>query len=308
MSSSGTIHIVFNPVARAGRARSALEEARRLAGGDVVLHQTRAPLEAIQITRRLIREGADLIVAAGGDGTIHEVVNGFYTESGRLLNPVCRLGLLNLGTGQGLARSLGLPRSLEAQVQLWRSGKPCPVDIWRVQYRDAGGDPVGRLFINECQIGVGADVVRLVKKRHKWWLGRWSFAWFTLQRAFLGRAAAVQLRIDGQAARSEALFGLVLANGSHMGGGMALAPGADLSDGRLDILLIHRMTVLQRLINFSKVYSGAHLSSRFFSLEQGYEVRVECSPRQAVAADGEWLGYGPAVFSKLEEPVPLLME
>lgn len=109
MKRGRTVHIILNPTAgggRAGRMIPVIKEVLTVRFAEAYEFQiTNRPAEATQVTRRAIEEGARLIVAAGGDGTVQEIVNGFYQDR-RLINPACVLGMINLGTGQGFALCL----------------------------------------------------------------------------------------------------------------------------------------------------------------------------------------------------------
>jgi len=307
LSSKNNIHVIFNPAARGGKAQRIIAKLKDLLAEELgfspIFHPTNQPLEATDFARQAVDDGADLIISVGGDGTIQEIINGMYTSEGALVNPDCQLGLLNYGSGQGLAISLGLPNNLREQIRLLKSTKGVAVDVWEIQYVDPSGAPAQRYFINECQIGVGGVVVAATKQRHKWWAGGLAYGLHTLKQIFVGQAYPMDLRMNGQGPVQGVFFGLVLANGSNMGGGMKLVPSADLHDQQLEVLQIHGMNIPQRLWNFSKVYSGKHLDSKFFSLDQVQTIDMDSALRVPIAADGEWLGFLPAQVRRLAEPI-----
>ena len=304
--SSNQVHVIFNPAARAGQAEGMKTKIQSLLGQhfgeNYQFHSTTAPENAIKISKELAQSGVELIVAAGGDGTIQEVLNGLYQDH-KLINPKCQLGIINLGTGQGLARSLELPATLEEQIALLKSKHERPVDIGKVTYYTQNGEPKEKLFINECQIGIGGQVVRGVNRKYKRLGGKMAFGLVTLQHALLDRPFLANTSINHEPLESAKYLGMVIANGCSMGGGMLLAPDANLSDGQFDTLLIHQANIFKRLAVFPKIYSGKHLSSKYFSLKSCQQIEVDTETPIPVEADGEFLGWTPAHIEMLPEPL-----
>jgi diacylglycerol kinase (ATP) len=163
------VHLIINPTAGAGRAGTMqaglVSDVRRRFGPGVSSCITTEPSEATHSARTAIQGGATLILVAGGDGTIQEAVNGFF-ENGLPLNPCCELGVLSCGTGRGFANSVGLPDSVEEQLARIVVGPVRLLDVGRARYTDADATPAERLFVNECQAGIGTAVVRAVGMGH----------------------------------------------------------------------------------------------------------------------------------------------
>ena len=287
------VHLIFNPAAKSGKIRKfipQLEELMNLHFGTAwELQATQKTGDATDFTRKAIRENARLIIAAGGDGTVHEVVNGFF-HKGQLINGNCELGILNFGTGHDFSRSLNLPKSLEAQFEVLK-GSAQPVDVGSISFQTKDGNRKSAYFINECQAGIGGIVAQKVHKGHKRLGGKLAFGWVSLQQALLGKANSIEVQIDGRSSIQQELLALVMANGAYMGAGMQTTPNASIQDGKLDILFIQNMSLLQRLLNFPKIYSGTHLKSRFIHLERGQKVVVSSTEKVPIEADGEFLGY-----------------
>jgi len=286
-------HVILNPAAAGGKTGRneavILSVLKRSLGEGFSLCRTREPGEATRSAREAALAGATLVVAVGGDGTAQEVVNGLFA-GGAPLHPACSLGLISAGTGNGFAQSLGLPADLESQAAGLRRGQTRRVDLGRVVSANGDGSPRERYFINECQAGIGGEVVQRVREGRKRWGGFLAFGLTTLGAILDYPNRRVAISVDGRRTLSGPFIGIVAANGSVMAGGMRLAPRADVYDGLLDILLIHGQTLGERLRHFPKIYSGRHLDSPKFSYFRATSLSLSSSDGVAFEADGEFLG------------------
>jgi diacylglycerol kinase family enzyme len=240
--------------------------------------------------------GTLLVVTVGGDGTVHEVVNGLFcaTPDHR---PRCELGIVNCGTGSGLADSLGLPRTLEDQLDLLTLPHGVIIDVGRVAYRDATGRAAERWFASECQLGIGSAVNGALGFPAKRFGGRIAFGAAALQSALRHRASSLDVSYNGTGPVTLPLLGLAIGNGHICAGGMRLTPGARLDDGVFDVLAIHDMRLPTRLVNFPRIYGGSHVPSPHFSVHRTSRLRITAEPPVPVSADGECLGFTPCRIS-----------
>jgi len=289
-----TIHVIINPASASGRTGSRLSQIRHLLdrrlGAGYSLHVTSRPLEATLSARNAIHAGCDLIIAVGGDGTVQETVNGFF-ERGCMINPQCRLGIIGSGTGRGFCQSLGLPAALADQVEIACRGRERTIDIGRINFSGENGEKLSRYFANECQVGIGSEVVRRVRSRQKL-LGGWAaFGLSTLAAAFTYPDHLITVTVDDHRLEPRRLIAVMVGNGDRAAGGMRLTPQARMDDGLLDIMLIHQQTLPHRLRNFSRIYSGRHQGQKGFQFFKGRCIEIESAENVGVEADGEWLGY-----------------
>jgi len=302
------IHVILNPASAGGktgrRQRKILSAICTRFGTEYRLSVTRKPLDATESTRTAIRDGAELIIAVGGDGTIQEVVNGFFSN-GLPLNPSCILGIISSGTGHGFAQSLGLPSDIEQQVDVICDGRLRAIDVGRVAFSDSHEERRSRYFVNECQVGFGAAVVQSVQSRRKLAGGLLAFGSSTLINAFRHRSQTLVITLDRVFEITQALVGLAIANGAYTGGGMNLAPRAEVDDGLLDILLIHEQSILERIRNFPKIYTGKHIELEGFSYYQAGEIAVSSTEKVLLAADGELLGSTPCRVEVLPQALQI---
>ena len=300
------IQIVVNPTAGSGKAGEIgaiiFQKIKSISDSKINLALTEKKNDATDITREAILKGAGLIIAVGGDGTINEVVNGFFKDN-EPLNPLCELGIINCGTGGGYARTLGIPKNLEQQIELVLRPERMDLDIGRISYQDFSGNPSIRLFVNECQVGIGSKVASAVGKNYKIFGGTLAFGIMATVQAILIKPLSLNLGYDNEPVRNLSLIGLVVGNGIECAGGMKLTPDAKLNDGLFDVLSMHEMSTIQRLVNLSKVYSGAHIHSPCFSVKRCKTIYIGSDHKVTLEADGEVLGYSPFEISILPSAI-----
>jgi diacylglycerol kinase (ATP) len=297
--------VVVNPASGGGRtARDwpAAEERLRAAGLRFDAVMTARPGDATEIARSAVRDGRALVVAAGGDGTINEVVNGFFDGPQRIASST-RLGLLPMGTGGDFRRTLGMSREVGEAAAVLTAGRSRTLDVGRVTCVGPSGDQVVRHFVNVADAGIGGDVADMVNGGFKVINGELTFtlaAALTLMRWRNRRLAAV---IDGDE-RELVSQQIVVANCRFYGGGMQIAPPAVPDDGLLDLVVVGDVGRLESMGLMGKVRSGAHLSHPKIEHRLVRRVEVSCALPVGVDADGERPGALPAVF----EVVPGTLE
>jgi len=281
--------VIVNPVAGGGRARPFWERcAAECAAAQVELEifETRRRGDAAD---RAAAAGDRLVIAVGGDGTAHEVVNGLLR---RASNGPPRFGaLLRAGTAGDLARSLPSP------------SRPELVPAWLTTNRWRSAD-VGRLststgrryFINVADAGIGAEVVRRAARGPAWVGGTGNFLGAAIMSLLTHRNASVRLRLDDGPVLRRRVRTIAVANGAYLGGGMWIAPNADVNDGLLDVVTIGDVSRWLGIRSLPMLYRGTH--GRLAQVEFGRARRVEIESDEpiGVEADGELAGNTPAVF------------
>lgn len=251
---------------------------------------------AIDLAREAADEEYRYIVAVGGDGTINEVANGILGSA----NPDrVIMGVVSTGTTCSFARSIGVPRNFGKYCDLIAGGRSQPIDVGLVEYTREG-QRLRRYFVNEADIGFGATVVEAAKK-YKNYLGR-SINY--LPHVVGGLASLVSynnmrltVRLDDEPEDIDDCAMVVVANGTHFGGGMQMAPDARPDDGRLDVVIFANMGKSELLKVWPMTYRGRHVDNDKVRLLKVEKVDIECDETILVEADGELLGEGPISFS-----------
>ena len=281
-----TVLVISNPAAGRGTGLRALP-AVRSALGAANLSRDEAiatePGQAWALAERAARDGYDTVVAVGGDGTLHEVVNGVLR--GRPEHPPA-LAVIPAGTANIFARALGLPKDLVAAARVLVDGTRRRIDAGRVN---------DRYFATVAGAGLDGAVVRLASRWPRWIGGKLRHVVAGLVTLATYRPAQVRLWIDGQE-QTESLILLAAANTSWYGGGIHIAPLARVDDGLLSVVSIGDVGRLETIRLLRLAFSGRHLDQRQVGHALAREVRVESDTPLAIQADGENIGALPARF------------
>jgi YegS/Rv2252/BmrU family lipid kinase len=290
--------VVLNPSSRRGGIRrrwAALERRLRAALGPLEVERTSGPGSARRLAREAARAGIERLVVAGGDGTLSEVASGVLAAG---LGDRVEIGVLPLGTGSDLARSLGVARSTRAAIEVLARGAARSIDAGRVEYRDRDGRPAATWFANIASFGVSALVVERVNRGPKGLIGRASFGLATLPALAAYRCQPVAIRVDGERVHEGPLVLGAVANGCFFGGGMRVAPGARLDDGLLDVVVVPEISKLGLVRRLPKLYPGTHLDGVTARLHRGKEVVAEAAAGEVwLEVDGDRVGALPARFA-----------
>src|SRR3990167_10566854 len=151
--------IIVNPQARSGGGETRwifIEKIVRELLPDIIIEKTSGPLHATHLAREAVENGIENIIAAGGDGTFHEVLNGLFKDD-RLINPNVTYGVIGIGTGRDTLRSLGVGLDPNKQINVIKSGKTRFFDVGKVELLDIHGHPRVRYFYNGASFGMGAS-------------------------------------------------------------------------------------------------------------------------------------------------------
>jgi len=258
---------------------------------------TEKPLQAIEISRIAIKEGMELIVGVGGDGTMNEIANGFY-ENQKIVNPEVSLGIVPSGTGCDFTRSLNIPSKLKNALEVITQAPSSLIDIGRAKFKSHSGKEEERYFVNVADFGIGGEVVKKVsqnKMRRK----ASSYMRCLISTFITYKNKKLSIRIDDEELPVDEYMIGAISNGRIFGKGMKIAPDARLDDGLFDVVLIKGMKMLEFFRNAWKIYLGTHLSHPKISLIRGRKIEAVAEDDESevlIEIDGEQLGKLPATF------------
>jgi diacylglycerol kinase (ATP) len=279
-------YIIVNPIAGSiGDLNLRLRQLRRLNAKEVRV--TQRPGEAETIAREAVRAGSDYVIAVGGDGTLNEVINGIANP--RRTRRV-RVGIVPLGTANDFARSLGLIGDVDANIGILRAKITAAIDLVRLTCGHR------RYFVNVSAGGFSGVVDEKLTFEIK-------SAWGPL--AYVRSAAAAlpelqayrtTLTFDDAEQLVIDLYNVVVANGQFAGGGLPIAPEANLSDGLLDIVLVAKRPAAEMALLAAEILLGKHLSSDSVVFRRAKKISVQSRPEMSFNADGELVGNEPAAF------------
>jgi diacylglycerol kinase (ATP) len=295
----------MNPRAGGGRmdtAWLALGDAVAMRLGAVEVRRTTRPGEGAELARQLADEGAELVIAAGGDGTIGEVADGLMRASWRP-----ELGIIPVGTGIDFPRNLKLGTTLLEAVEAIASGRTRPLDVGKIGYvAEAGGAGV-RHFINEASFGLSGPVARAVNAaKMRGSSGKLVFLWHTLSQLWRYRPVTVRVTLDHAEVVETEIAVVAVCIGRYFGAGMMVAPNAEIDDGLFDVVIVKHASKLELISVLRRAYSGAHLTSRLCTVRRARAVSIAPVGQAAlIDIDGEAPGRIPAKIEILPQALTL---
>ena len=268
-------HLIFNPAAGRGRAireTAAVSAEVRRQLGDVAIYHTDRKGHAAEIAASLRGQGVT-VIAAGGDGTVHEIVNG-------LVGGNCTLGIIPIGSGNDFVKMLNLKggdwRSAVAAI---RRGHTLQADVGKV----------GAVYFPNG-VGIGFDAEALIESHKTKHLKGFALYFASVLKALRRyRNRTVTLTIDGRRQTRE-IFLIAVGNGECAGGGFYLTPGARIDDGRLDVCIARALKLREILLLLPRVVKGKHIGMPQVEYLQAEHLRIESAQGIPAHADGELLG------------------
>ncbi|HSH39346.1 MAG TPA: diacylglycerol kinase family protein [Chthoniobacterales bacterium] len=277
--------IICNPGAGSVDNGAATLEQLRSADRSATVRLTRDIGQATEFAHQAAEDGYELVVAAGGDGTLNEVVNGVAPHIDRI-----RVGLIPLGTGNDFARSLNLPDSVEACVDVLREQHVKPVDLVRVTNGRV------RYMLNVSAGGFsGAVGEKLTPEIKKSW-GPLAYLRCAAEAFPELRAYRTSIVLDDMTPLEFNLYNAIVANGRFVAGGTQVAPEAAIDDGQLDLVLVPERPMSEMVVMAAQMLVGNHLTSDAVVFRRAAKVSISSSPGMWFNVDGELIGNEPVTF------------
>lgn len=264
---------------------------------------TAGPLHATTLARQALRDGFEMIVAIGGDGTLNEVLCGFFA-AGVPVAPQAVLGVVALGTGSDFARTLGGPGLEQACAQLGgRSSRL--IDVGLANFSDHAGTPVERPFLNVASFGCSGRVARTVSAGLKRVSGPLAFSVATLWTLVSYRDQRVSISLDGAPAQEFLITNCAFCNGRYFGAGMQVAPAALIDDGRFDVTLWSGFGLLDFVRKRRSLYDGAHVRDPGTRIFRARHATASSPAEVLLELDGESVGHLPVQLKILPQALRL---
>jgi diacylglycerol kinase (ATP) len=249
------------------------------------------PGHLIELAEQAARDGAELVVAVGGDGTLNETVNGLMRAGA-----TAELATIPLGTGMDFVRTYAIPNRFDDAVRTAVSGTTRTIDVGRVSYRTWDGQEAERYVANVGSVGMSAAVAQRANGMSKAVGGKATF-FYALVRVFLEwQNTMVRVELEGGEEREARMHDVIVANGRWHGGAMLLAPEAQPDDGLFDVVLIGDINKRDFVTTAPKIYKGTYLAHPKVELLRASSVTVDAPERLPIELDGEQVGTTPARF------------
>lgn len=286
--------LIANPISGKGKGKVIAEKAyQQLTSngrkGNLTLTTGRG--DAFRMAQEGIQNGSRWLIACGGDGTIHEVVNAIAAKS------EVTLGLIPCGRGNDFARALGIPKYPDQAIQVLLNGRPFEVDVGRI------GD---MYFDTIATCGYDAEVSRRASEANVPFSGTATYVYAAITTLFSYNTPTARLEGDFGVFEGDILLAATGIT-PHYGGGFKIVPNAVMNDGLLDVCIIKpvsRLTVLRMLI---KLFWGGHTSHPAVSIQRTKSLTIQTEPPTLLYADGEKVGYTPATVELVERGLTVLV-
>lgn len=288
-----------------GRSWNELQSDATEAFGEIAVRVTERSMDAARLTTEALEAGHRTVLAVGGDGTLNEVVNGFFREDGSLVAQDAAVGILPCGSGSDFRRSVHVPVKWKDACRHVAAAPVRRVDVGQVSYLDHDGNFATRRFINIGSVGVSGEVIKATESVGKGFGGHLAYKLATLRALRRYRDATVDMSVDGALPERVRVTVLAMANGAFFGGGMHVAPGASLDDGEFSCTLWAGFRVRDFIFGERKIYSGAHTEWSRTRCFPARSVRLESAERVLLEVDGEFVGTLPASFEILPSAIGL---
>jgi YegS/Rv2252/BmrU family lipid kinase len=278
------VKAIINPRSGRGRARqqTGLIDTLGRRYGALDVFSTERPAHAVELAAAAAGEGYDLVAAAGGDGTVHEVINGLV-RNGRASLP---LGIIPIGSGNDTAFGLGIHEDPAESVQRLFTGTPRALDLARVT-DDRGQSEV---FVNNLGIGFDAVVVMRTETIARLQGFSMYFAAVLQTILFYYQTHYLEIAFDDEIVNQRSLF-LYGGLGTRGGGGFLLTPDARWDDNRIDTCLVNPIGRLTMLSMLSRAMKGTHVNSPHVTMRQNSRIVVKSTTPLPIQLDGEMFAY-----------------
>ncbi|MFO1444190.1 diacylglycerol kinase family lipid kinase [Bacillus sp. Bva_UNVM-123] len=264
---------------------------------------------AKELTESLAEKSGEkpiLIVAVGGDGTMHEVVNGAVHFRN------VKVSYIPCGSGNDFSRGFGVPKNPEqALLSLLQDyqGEPTIVDIGKITFENSQE----LYFINNMGAGLDALISRDVNKSkikrilNRISLGKFVYVYFLLKNLFTYKCKAIEILVDGKTYTYDSAWFVTVSNQPYYGGGMKISPEASPFDGELNITVVHNLSRIKLLFVFITVFWGGHVSFKEVEMFRGKSIKIKSDVPVYAHADGEDIGSTPLMMNVIPKALPILI-
>jgi diacylglycerol kinase (ATP) len=258
---------------------------------EIIVKETSHAGHACQLASEALSKNYECILAAGGDGTLHQVINGILKE--KITNPILSIGLIPLGSGNDFATTCGLSCDASVIEKLLEVSKPKPTDVGKISCYDADGNKIEKYFINACSVGMGPATVQRMEKSSTWLNVDLRYLTSILHTFFTHRPQALTIKTTSWEWSGKArVFGI--ANGKSFGNKIFIAPDAVQDDGFFNTFLAGEVPLLKFLLFLQSLKQKKKILDDKISYSLVKEIELSSTERIMLEAEGELVGYLPA--------------
>lgn len=301
--------VIVNPVAGGGRGLDDFPQISKLLREAQIVCEpvfTEHKFHATELTVTAVKEGYRKIIVVGGDGTLHEVVNGLFIQ--QVVRPdEVLLAVVAVGTGNDWVRTFGISDRHDEAIRAIREERSFLQDVGVVSYEEAHFRQ-SRYIANVAGVGFDAFVIRkLTHLQKKGRTSRWRYTWCMIRSFFRYKSTGIKVWVDDRLVYNNLLLSIALGICKYNGGGIQQLPEAVADDGMLDLTLIRPVHFWHVLFRLHYLFNGGIYRIRHVLRERGSRIRIESSPEVSVEADGEILGETPLEFSVVPKAIRIVV-
>lgn len=303
------IKVIMNPVSGGGSAVKVWKTVEKSLIEKSMIYNFEATTDQFSgqdIARKSIKEGFTWIIGIGGDGTLSNIINGFF-ENGKLIKKDVVFSPIPAGRGNDFVKTVNVPRDPKKAIEQVLSGKNIPIDLISVDYTTNENGKAHYYCLNLADFGMGGEVVYKVNRSRLSNIlgGKGVFFLYSFLCLFTYKNKRINLKISEFEQISEKCRIVVCANGQFAGGGMWFAPKAKLDDGKFDFLAIQDISIFETLRKFGKLYRGLVSEDPKVISKQLTEVEAVSDEDVYIDVDGENMGKLPAKFKILPKAITI---
>ena len=302
-------YTIVNPVAGFGRGLEDLPLITKLIREDDIPYElvfSQHKHHVTELTVQAVNEGYRHIIVIGGDGTLHEVVNGLFIQTKVDVEGIT-VAVIPVGTGNDWIRMYGIPTNYSEAVRAIREGYTFMQDVGRVQYEEAHFRQV-RYMANVAGAGFDPSVTKIYEHyKAKGKRGKHLYAQGFVKSFMHYRSTGVKVWVDGELIHKDLLFSAAIGIGKYNGGGTQQLPLAVADDGLFDLTLIRPMHWWQMIFRLRSLFNGNIYKIGHISHHRGRTIRIESTPEIMVEVDGELLGGTPLEFEMCPRSVKIVV-
>lgn len=264
--------------------------------------ETRFAGHAMELAREAALLNFDLMLAAGGDGTLNQVLNGLLNAEAAK-TPI--LGLIPLGSGNDFAGTVGIQADATQILELIQMNQPRYIDIGQIQIRAQNQEPTQKYFLNVCSLGMGPTAVQTMQQLPAW-LGADMRYLISILKTFLtGRPEPLEIKTNNWSWSGHARV-LAVANGRSFGNRIYIAPQAKPDDGLFNVFLASNLPLIKFLLSLLRLKAGKELSDKRIYYTSTSEIHITSAISLALEAEGELVGHLPALIKILPQRILFL--
>ena len=251
---------------------------------------------AIKLAQQATEAGCDFLIAVGGDGTLHEVINGVIRSD---IPPGKRpvVGLLPYGSANDFARTAGVNKSIEELIELIQTNSIQKIDLGKIELTRSGEI---HYFINIAGVGLGPEVVRKMEQSTSILGPEYHYFW-NIIKGFLSYKKKLLSCSSKSWGWKGRLLQMAIANGRYFGSAICIAPDARLNDGQFQLCIFGNLSIWDYLKNLGRLKKGIKITHPQVNYHQVGEILLESEEPCGIEADGEYVGLTPASISVLPE-------